>query len=164
MWFVDLRQKRRIGGEEQSACRNGFLNDHSVNNKKLVQAHLPQFRPEKNLTMKSITKTSLLASPFLVLALSGPVAAADVDAGAAEALMKKSGCFKCHALDKKKDGPSFKETAAKLKGKPNAEKELFTHLTTNPKVKVDGKEEEHANLKTKNEADVRNVVGWILTR
>ena len=113
--------------------------------------------------MKTIVKTTLLVTPFMMLALSGPVAAAGVDAGAAEALMKKSGCFKCHAVDKKKDGPSFKETAAKLKGKPNAEQELYIHLTTNPKVKVDGKEEEHANLKTKKESDVRNVVGWILS-
>jgi len=113
--------------------------------------------------MKKLAMTSLLATPFLALALAGPAAAAEVDAKAAEALMKKSGCFKCHAVDKKKDGPSFKETAAKLKGKPTAEEELFKHLTTNPKVKVDGKEEEHANLKTKNDAEVRNVVGWILS-
>lgn len=92
------------------------------------------------------------------------VAIAQVDAGAAEALMKKSNCFKCHALDKKKDGPPFKETAAKYKGKPDAEQKLYTHLTTNPKVKVDGKEEEHGSLKTKNEADVRNVVRWVLSR
>lgn len=114
--------------------------------------------------MKPIVPTALFAVPFLALAFAAPVTAAEVDAGAAEALMKKSGCFKCHAIDKKKDGPSFKSTAAKLKGKPDAEKELFTHLTTNPKVKIDGKEEEHASLKTKNDADVRNVVGWILTR
>ena len=38
------------------------------------------------------------------------------------------------------------------------------HLTTNPKVKVEGKEEEHTALKTKKEEDVRNVVRWILSR
>ena len=43
------------------------------------------------------------------------------DADAAQALIKKSDCGKCHAVDKKKDGPSFKETAAKYKGKPDAE-------------------------------------------
>ncbi len=89
---------------------------------------------------------------------------AQVDADAAEALMKKSNCFKCHAVDTKKDGPPYKEVAAKYKGKPEAEQKLYTHLTTNPKVKVDGKEEEHASLKTKNDADVKNVVRWILSR
>jgi len=86
-----------------------------------------------------------------------------VDAAAAQALAKKSGCLKCHSAAAKKEGPSFKETAAKYKGKPDGEKRLFTHLTTNPKVKVDGNEELHDNLKTKNEAEIRNVVKWILS-
>ena len=90
--------------------------------------------------------------------------AAGVDAAAAEALMKKSGCGKCHSVSAKKEGPAYKETAAKLKGKAGAEDELFKHLTTNPKVKVEGQEEEHPSLKTKNDADVKNVVGWILSQ
>lgn len=86
------------------------------------------------------------------------------DTAAAEALMKKSGCLKCHSVSAKKEGPPFKETAAKYKGKPDAAAALFKHLTTNPKVKVDGKEELHDNLKTKNDADVKNVVAYILSR
>ncbi len=98
-----------------------------------------------------------------VLALgAAPVARAD-DA-AVESLMKKSNCFKCHAVDKKKDGPSFKETAAKYKGKADAEAKLYTHLTTNPKVKIDGKEEEHDSLKTKDDAQIREVIRWILAK
>jgi cytochrome c len=90
--------------------------------------------------------------------------AQQADESAAQALMKKSGCLKCHSVSAKKEGPSFKETAAKYKGKPDAEKSLVTHLTTNPKVKVDGKEELHDSLKTKNEAEVVNVVRYILSR
>jgi cytochrome c len=106
----------------------------------------------------------VLASVIAVL-LSGAALIADAaDDAAAEALMKKSGCFKCHSVDKKKDAPPYKEIAAKHKGKPDAEQKLFTHLTTNPKVKVDGKEETHDNLKTKNDADVKNVVQFVLTR
>lgn len=86
------------------------------------------------------------------------------DEAAAQALMKKSGCLKCHAVSAKKEGPSFKQTAAKYKGKPEAEAALFEHLTTNPKIKVDGQEELHDSLKTKNEADIKNVVKYILTR
>ena len=37
-------------------------------------------------------------------------------------------------------------------------------MTTNPKVEVDGKKEEHAALKSKNDAEIRNVVKWILSR
>lgn len=87
-----------------------------------------------------------------------------VDASAAQALAKKSGCLKCHSIAQKKDAPSFKETAAKYKGKADAEKTLYTHLTTNPKVKVDGKEEMHDSLKTKNSDEIRNVVRWILSQ
>jgi cytochrome c len=98
-------------------------------------------------------------------ALALPLAhAQSIDVSAAEALAKKSGCMKCHSVSAKKEGPSFKETAAKYKGKPDAEAALLKHLTTNPKVKVDGKEELHDSLKTNNEADVRNVVRYILSR
>lgn len=86
------------------------------------------------------------------------------DDASVEALMKKSNCFKCHAVDKKKDGPAFKETAAKYKGKADAEAKLYTHLTTNPKVKVDDKEEMHDSLKTKNDAEIKEVIKWILSR
>ncbi|HXF65160.1 MAG TPA: c-type cytochrome [Burkholderiales bacterium] len=101
---------------------------------------------------------------LIPLAGSIPAAAQSVDSGAAEALMKKSGCFKCHSVTAKKEAPAYREIAAKYKGKADAEQALVKHLTTNPKVKVEGKEEEHDNLKTKNEADIRNVVRWILSR
>ncbi len=99
-----------------------------------------------------------------VLALAGAFIASAADDAAAEALMKKSNCFKCHSVDKKKDGPAYKEVAAKNKGKSDAAQKLTTHLTTNPKVKVDGKEEEHTSLKTKDPAEVKNVVDYILSR
>ena len=107
-------------------------------------------------------KTLVLA---LAVVFSGAVMIADAaDDAAAEALMKKSGCFKCHSVDKKKDGPAYKEVAAKMKGKPDAEEKLYTHLTTHPKVKVEGKEETHDSLKTKDEKEIRNVVAYILSR
>jgi len=98
-----------------------------------------------------------------MLSLAATAASAQ-DTGAAETLMKKSGCLKCHSVSAKKEGPPFKETAAKYKGKPDAEAALAKHLITNPKIKVDGKEELHDSLKTKNDADVKNVVRYILTR
>lgn len=94
----------------------------------------------------------------------GGAYAQSVDAAAAESLAKKSKCLTCHSVDKKKDGPSFKETAAKFKDKADAEQKLFAHLMSNPKVKVDGKEEVHEGPKTKNEAEIRNLVRWILSR
>jgi cytochrome c len=104
----------------------------------------------------------------LLIGLCGALAwsfahAQSVDVSAAEALAKKSGCTKCHSVSAKKEGPSFKETAAKYKGKPDAEQKLYTHLTTSPKVKVDGKEEEHKALKAKDD-EIKNVAQWILSR
>lgn len=99
-----------------------------------------------------------------VIACGATFIADAADDAAAEALAKKSKCLTCHSVDKKKVGPSFKDVAAKYKGKADAEQKLFTHLTTNPKVKVDGKEESHDSLKTKDDAEVKNVIGWILSR
>ena len=106
--------------------------------------------------MRGVTGTLLLIAGF-----GWPLASAAQDA---EALLKKSGCMKCHSVSAKKEGPSFKETAAKYKGKADAQAALTKHLTTNPKIKVDGKEELHDALKTKNEAEVKNVVAYILSR
>lgn len=105
----------------------------------------------------------LIGTAVLALGCQGVYAQA-VDAPAAQALVKKSGCLTCHSIAQKKAGPSFKETAKKYKGKANAEKALHAHLTTNPKIKVDGEEETHDSLKTKNEDEVRNVVRWILSQ
>lgn len=109
-------------------------------------------------------KNKLALLPVLLLIFYTSLARAEVDVDAAQALARKNNCFKCHAVDKKKDGPSYQEIAAKYKGQADAEQKLYLHLSTNPKVKVDGKEEEHSALKTKKEAEVRNVVRWILTR
>ena len=92
------------------------------------------------------------------------VQAQAIDVAAAEALAKKSNCTKCHSVDKKKDGPPFKETAAKYKGKADAEAKLIKHVTTGPKVKIDGVEEEHQIVKTKDDAEILNLVRYVLSR
>jgi cytochrome c len=97
-------------------------------------------------------------------ALCSAGAHAALDSGAAEALMKKSGCMKCHSVSAKKDGPSFKSTAEKYKGKADAQAALYKHLTTHPTIKIDGKEEKHESLKTTNDAEIKNVVEYILSR
>jgi len=100
----------------------------------------------------------------VLLLLCSAAVKAEVDADAAQSLMKKSGCFKYHSVDKKKDGPPYKEVAAKHKDKADAEQKLYIHLTAHPNVKVDGKEEKHESLKTKDEAEIHNVIRWILSR
>lgn len=86
-----------------------------------------------------------------------------VDEEAAKALAKQNKCTKCHSVDKKKDGPSYQETAAKYKGKPDAADKLYTHLTTSPEIEVDGQKEEHTAVKG-SDADIKNLIGWILSQ
>ncbi len=101
---------------------------------------------------------------WLLVIPAGAAQAQAVDAAAAEALAKKSKCTTCHTVDKAKDGSSYKDIAAKYKGKADAPQKLFIHLTTNPKVKIDGKDETHEGPKTKNDADIKNLVAWVLSR
>ena len=115
--------------------------------------------------MKSILSPGPIAACTLALGalLVSPAALAAVDAEAAQALMKKSDCFKCHSLDKKKDGPAYKEVAKKYKGKPDAEEKLTKHITTKPMIEIDGKKEEHKAIKSTDPAEIKNVVDWILS-
>lgn len=92
---------------------------------------------------------------------------AAVDADAAKALARQNNCFKCHAAEKDKDGPSFKKTAEKYRGKNDAQDRLMTHLTSGEKAKFpDGHEEEHKIIETsppKDAAQIKNLIDWILS-
>jgi cytochrome c len=99
-----------------------------------------------------------MASPFV------QSASAAIDPVAAEALMVDSGCNKCHKVDKKKDGPAYRDVAAKYRGKPDAEAIITHHVTSGEMVKFDdGHEEKHKKVKAKSPADVKNIVDWILS-
>ena len=104
-----------------------------------------------------------LVALALLAALGTPTVSHAVDAVAAEALARQQNCLKCHSVDKKKEGPTFKETAAKYKGKNEAEQRLITHITTGEKARfADGHEEEHKIIKA-SAGDTRNLVQWILS-
>lgn len=119
--------------------------------------------PAQTSVIKGV-EMRLIDTFFAVALLGGSWHVVAADDAAAEALGRKSGCFKCHDVTKKKDAPPYKEIAAKYKGKADASKKLMTHLTTSPKVKVDGEEEPHDQLKTKNPDEISNVIEWILSR
>jgi cytochrome c len=111
-----------------------------------------------------LIKQVLVLAAFGSAALMSVPAAAAVDAAAAEALARQNGCLKCHGIDKKKDGPAYKEVAAKYRGKPEAEARLITHITSGEKAKFpDGHEEEHKIIKTKDMGEIKNLVNWILS-
>ncbi|MCX7176139.1 MAG: c-type cytochrome [Proteobacteria bacterium] len=98
-------------------------------------------------------------------ALLVPSANAAVDEAAAKALAKSSDCFKCHAADKDKKGPSLKKIAAKYKGKADGEEKVLKFMTSAPMVKLDdGKEDKHAVVDSKDAAALKNLAGWILSQ
>jgi cytochrome c len=77
--------------------------------------------------------------------------------------MKENKCTKCHNPTKKKKGPSLKTIAEKYKGDAGAEGKLLKHITTGPMVKIDGEEEEHEAIDTKDPKKLKNLIGWILS-
>ena len=112
------------------------------------------------------TKTSLLMTGSLFFAVAGFAPAhAAVDAAAAKALAKKNDCFKCHAEDKTKKGPSYKAIAAKFTKKKLGEKDAIKQMTQGYKVKLeDGTEEDHKIIDTKDPKELSNLAQWIIQR
>lgn len=108
---------------------------------------------------------TLIASIGCVAAFfaAGATSALAADASDANKLLKDSKCLKCHSVDKKKDGPSYKEVAAKYKGKPEGTAKLVKHVSEPSKVEIDGVEEDHGAVKTRDTARVNNLVEWILS-
>jgi cytochrome c len=122
---------------------------------------------KENLAMKLSIPQKLI--PLSVIGIAAAafsgMSYAAVNADAAAALAKKSGCLKCHAIDKDKTGSSFKKIAEKWRGKADAEAKLIDNLTKAPKVKQkDGTEEEHKVIETKDMSEIKNVIGWILSQ
>ena len=99
-----------------------------------------------------MTKQLSVLAVVTAACLALPAHAADADA--AQALAKKSGCMKCHSVAAKKEGPSFKDVAAKYKGKADAEQMLVAKLTSgkgHPATKASA-------------ADVKSIVQWVLAQ
>lgn len=107
----------------------------------------------------------LLASSVVLALTIASSARAAVDEAAAKALAKRNDCFKCHAVDKTKKGPSYKKIAAKYKGKPEGQDKAIKNMTTVSKVKLeDGTEEDHKIIDTKDPKELKNMADWILSR
>jgi cytochrome c len=105
------------------------------------------------------------AAAAMTLTFSAGAYAA-VDADAALSAARQNGCLKCHSVEKHKDGPAYRDVAAKYKDKDHAEtvKKLIYHITSGEKAKFpDGHEEEHKIIKTKDVAVQTNLIEWILS-
>jgi cytochrome c len=112
-------------------------------------------------------KVALFLFATLVLAAGATGTAqaqAQVDAEAAQALAKKNNCFKCHAIDKTKNGPSYRRVAARLKTKPDGVEAIVEHVLAGHMVQLqDGIDQNHPIIDTKDPAELRNLALWILS-
>ncbi len=115
-----------------------------------------------------------LHSRLLVPALAGLAGAAficqagsalAVDDDAARKLAKQNNCFRCHAVEREKNGPAWADIGTKYKSKPDGEARLLKHLTSAPKVRLreDDVEEEHKIVKFRKHEDLENLARWVLS-
>jgi cytochrome c len=113
--------------------------------------------------------------PFLAVILSGTLlvgcqtapsqqeAEKQVSSPEITRLLRKNDCFKCHTVDNEKDGPSWNSVAEKYRNKPDAEEQLFKHLTTAPIIELKGEPEEHKKMDSMKVEEVRKIARWIVT-
>lgn len=95
--------------------------------------------------MKSVLIPALVAAGLLAFGT----------AQASPELAKSAGCSKCHLMDKEKKGaPAYTASAAKYKGKADAEATMFKFIS-DPAG-------DHPELKASPE-DAKTVLKWILT-
>jgi cytochrome c len=104
----------------------------------------------------------IAAFSLLGFASVSPAHAA-IDVDAAQALAKKGNCFKCHAIEKRKKAPSYREIAAKHRGKPDAETYLYKHINGESTVQTDDGDEKHAPPPTVDRSELDNLIRWILS-
>jgi cytochrome c len=137
---------------------------------RLGQPNLPICRtsqPNMRAALLVYARSSLLAAAAVLICLSAvPRISAAADADAAQMLARQNNCFRCHSVEKAKDGPAWKDVAKKYSSKPQAEaeKRLITHLTTGEMAKFpDGHEEEHKIIKSPGDAQTLNLIDWILS-
>ena len=101
---------------------------------------------------------TLLAAVATATLATG-VHAADAKAG--EALTKASGCFACHAVDKKLIGPGYKEIADRYRKDKGAEAMLVKKVKEGGKgVWGDIPMAPNAHVK---DDDIKTMVQWILS-
>lgn len=120
--------------------------------------------------LRSNILASLLAGAtvfvFSSQALAEDVVVEKVDAVAAKKLARTDHCLRCHAVDRKKEGPSYQTIAYKYKGQSDAQDKLVKHITSGEdRVKLsDGHEETHKFDKTTDINKIKNLVSWILAQ
>ncbi len=103
---------------------------------------------------------------FSAFAFAEDEAAVKVDAVAAKKLARADHCLRCHAIGRKKEGPSYQAIAYKYKDQAGAQDKLVQHITSGEDmVKLsDGHKEQHKFDKKTSPEQINNLVRWILAQ
>jgi cytochrome c len=103
-------------------------------------------------TMKTFVVTAVVLACSLGMGL----------ARASEQIATKAGCATCHAVDKKIIGPSYKDIAAKYKGKPDAVAALSKSVRTGSKGVWGTLPMAPTDAAKLSDADLKTVITWVL--
>jgi cytochrome c len=88
-----------------------------------------------------VRSKAILTVAFAATLVCSVNASAAVDVEVAKGLARENNCFKCHVVEKEKDGLAYKKFAGKYRGKAGAEDRLVTQVSTGEKGKfADGHE------------------------
>ncbi len=94
-------------------------------------------------------------SMVLAVGVAGLLLAGIANAQTGADLAKSKNCLTCHDVDKKKVGPSFKETASKYKGNKGAAAELIAKLKEGTK---------HPFKAAASDAELKTLVEYVLAQ
>jgi cytochrome c len=83
-------------------------------------------------------------------------------AGASPQIAEKAGCNACHTVDKKVLGPSWREVAARYKGKADAPALLAARVRKGSKDVWGPVPMPATEVAKLNDADLKAVIAWVL--
>lgn len=111
-----------------------------------------------------VAATASVVAPVAASVASKTEAKADAVLSEAEgrALAQKSGCFTCHAIEKKVVGPAWKDVAAKYRGDASMEAKLVTKVSKGGSG-VWGSTAMPANAPRVKDGDIQALVKFVLS-
>lgn len=110
----------------------------------------------------SAIPASTVAATSAVTATSKPKAEPPLSDAAGRALAQNSGCFTCHAIDRRVVGPAWKAVAERYRNNPDAEAALVTKVSRGGQG-VWGSTPMPANSPRVHDADIRALVKFVLS-
>jgi len=113
-------------------------------------------------TLLAVTSEKPKAQPHTV----GPPLFATQTQEDPQELANKSGCLKCHNVDKKLVGPAYRAVAERYKDDPGARKALFEKIKNGGKGKwtdVTGDVPMPPHAARLSKSDIERLVNWVLS-